>query len=115
MDPDERERERQTQVESIALAYEISIRDKDSREIRRDLGRKLASGAPYLWVVDDLPPGLNPQEAFPDWCAPSANGCTLITTRSKEYDGIGSTITVDVLDMESAVDLLTREATANAA
>jgi tetratricopeptide (TPR) repeat protein len=109
MDPKERERERRTQVENMALGYDISIRGKDSREIRRDLGRKLASGAPYLWVVDDLPPDLNTQEAFPSWCAPSANGCTLITTRSKDYEGKGPTITVDVLDPEPALELLTHE------
>jgi hypothetical protein len=104
-----RERERRTQVENIAFDYGIPIRDKDFREIRRDLGLKLASGAPYLWVVDDLPAGLNPQDAFPSWCAPSANGCTLITTRPKEYDGIGRKIPVEVLDPEPALELLTAE------
>ena len=104
-----RERERRTQVETMALRYGISSRDKNAHEIRRDLGLKLASGGQYLWVVDDLPPGLNPQEAFLDWCSPSGNGCTLITTRSKDYDGIGATITVDMLDPEPALELLTHE------
>jgi tetratricopeptide (TPR) repeat protein len=110
MGAEARERECRTQVENIALGYGISIRDKNPQEIRRDLALKLASGAQYLWVVDDLPPGLNPQEAaFLHWCAPSATGCTLITTRSKDYDGIGSMITVDVLDPEPALELLTHE------
>lgn len=109
IDTDLRESEYRIQLENIALRYDIPIRDKEFREIRRDLGRKLASGAPYLWVVDDLPAGLNLQEAFARWCAPSPNGCTLMTTRTKDYDGIGSTITVDVLDPESALELLTHE------
>jgi hypothetical protein len=109
MDAETRERERRTQIENLALRYDIAIRDRDFREIRRDLGRKLASGEPYLWVIDDLPAGLNQQQALPDWCAPSTNGCTLITTRSKEYDGIGSTITVGVLGPKPALELLTQE------
>jgi hypothetical protein len=109
LDAEACERERRTQIEDMALGYEISIRDKDFREISRDLAQKLASGGPYLWVADDLAPGLNPQDAFPSWCAPSANGSTLITTRSRDYDGIGSTITVAVLDSEPALELLTHE------
>jgi hypothetical protein len=60
-------------------------------------------------IVDDLPPGLDQEERLPGWWAPSANGCTLITTRSGDYEGVGVTIKVDVLDLKPAVELLTRE------
>ena len=92
-----------------ALQHDVPIRDKDFREISRDLSRKLASGGPYLWVIDDLPAALDQEQALPDWCAPSPNGYTLITTRSKDYEGIGSTIAVDVLEPKPALELLTQE------
>lgn len=79
----------------------------DFRQIRRDLGRKLAAGEPYLWIVDDLPPGLDQEQGIPGWCAPSANGRTLITTHSKDYAGLGVTIEIDVLETEPAWELLT--------
>jgi len=107
MDAEARERERQSQIENLALAYDVAVRNRDFREIVRDLGRKLGAGAPYLWIVDDLPPLLDQNEDFLGWCAPSPNGCTLITTRSGDYDGLGATIRVDVLDPESALELLT--------
>lgn len=78
----------------------------DFRQIRRDLGRKLAAGEPYLWIVDDLPPGLDQEQGIPGWCAPSANGRTLITTHSKDYAGLGVTIEIDVLETEPAWELL---------
>jgi len=109
MDPEARERERRVQIEDLALRYAVSIRDKDAREINRDLGRKLALGGQYFWVVDDLPAALDQERAFPDWCAPSANGCTLITTRSRDYEGIGSTVMVDVLELQPALELLTQQ------
>jgi TIR domain len=109
MEADARERERRTQIENLALGYDVAIREKDFREVVRDLGRKLGAGPRYLWIVDDLPPGLDQEERLPGWWAPSANGCTLITTRSGNYEGVGVTIKVDVLDLKPAVELLTRE------
>jgi tetratricopeptide (TPR) repeat protein len=109
MDPEARERERRVQIEHLALQHDVPIRDKDFREISRDLSRQLASGGPYLWVIDDLPAALDQERALPDWCAPSPNGSTLITTRSKDYEGIGSTIAVDVLEPRPALELLTQE------
>ena len=109
MDPEARERERRVQIEHLALQHNVPIRDKDFREISRDLSRKLVSGGPYLWIIDDLPAALNQEQALPEWCAPSPNGCTLITTRSKDYEGIGSTIAVEVLEPKPALELLTQE------
>jgi TIR domain len=54
-----REQDRQLQIENLAIRHGVSIRDKDFREIYSHLGRKLACDGPYLWVVDDLPPGLD--------------------------------------------------------
>ena len=109
MDSEAQERERQRQIEDLALLHVIPIRDKEFREVRRDLGKKLAAGEPYLWIVDDLPPGLDQTQGFPGWCAPSGNGHTLITTRSKEYAGLGITVEIDVLDPAAALELLTQK------
>jgi hypothetical protein len=109
VEPEARDRERRVQMENLAFLHEIDIRDKeDLRKVMRDLGRKLASGPPYLWIVDDLPAGLEQERAFLEWRAPSANGCTLITTRSRDYEGIGSTVMIDVLDPAPALELLTQ-------
>jgi hypothetical protein len=64
MDAEDRERERRRQIEDIAIAHDIGIKDRDCREVSRDLARKLAAdGAPYLWVVDDLPADVDEPEA----------------------------------------------------
>ncbi|MFZ4701714.1 MAG: tetratricopeptide repeat protein, partial [Candidatus Methylumidiphilus sp.] len=107
--PEVLDREQQHQIADLAFLHEISIKDKEFREIRRDLGKKLATGGAYLWIVDDLSPGLEQQQGLSGWCAPSGNGHTLITTRSKEYAGIGITLEIDVLDPVAALDLLTQK------
>ena len=72
------------------------------------MARKLAAhNQAYLWVVDDLPADLNQAHEFPEWRAPSANGRTLITTRTKDYAGIGVTVEIDVLEPDPAYTLLT--------
>jgi hypothetical protein len=108
VDSEAQERERRRQIEDLALLHDIPIRDKEFSEVRRDLGKKLAAGEPYLWIVDDLSPGLDQAQGFPGWCAPSVNGRTLITTRSKEYSGLGITVEIDVLDPAPAFELLTQ-------
>jgi tetratricopeptide (TPR) repeat protein len=109
VDSEAQERERQRQIEDLALLHDIPIRDKEFREVHRDLGKKLAAGEPYLWIVDDLPQGLDQTHGFPGWSAPSGNGHTLITTRSKEYSGLGITVEIDVLDPAAALELLTQK------
>jgi hypothetical protein len=109
MDPEAREGERRRQIENLAIDMDIDITGRDFRVIYHQLGQKLAAGEPYLWIVDDLPPGLEQEQGLPGWYAPSANGCTLITTRCKEYAGIGVTVEIDVLDPEPAIELLTQE------
>lgn len=102
-------RECRVQIENLAVLHDIPIGDKDLRELRRDLGRKLAVGGRYLWVVDDMPEALDQEKAFPDWCAPSANGCTVITTRCRDYEGLGATVIVGMLEPKPALELLTQE------
>ena len=110
MEAEDRERERRRQIEDFAQDHGIDIKDADFPKITRDLARTLATAnEPYLWIVDDLPPDLDQALAFPAWCAPSSNGHTLITTRTKDYAGIGATVEIDVLEPEPAYTLLTQE------
>ncbi|HEY8157553.1 MAG TPA: tetratricopeptide repeat protein [Methylobacter sp.] len=109
LDSEAQEHERQRQIEDLARLHDIPILDKDFREVRRDLGKKLAAGEPYLWIADDLSPALDQMQGFPGWCAPSGNGHTLITTCSKEYAGLGITVEIDVLDPAAALELLTQK------
>ncbi|HBA73269.1 MAG: hypothetical protein A2X82_09160 [Geobacteraceae bacterium GWC2_55_20] len=109
MDPEAREGVRKQQIEGLAINLDIDITGLDFRVIYHQLGQKLAGGEPYLWIVDDLPPGLDQEQGLPGWYAPGANGRTLITTRCREYDGIGVTVEIDVLEQEPAYELLTQE------
>jgi tetratricopeptide (TPR) repeat protein len=77
--------------------------------LKKKLADVLPSTAPWLWVVDDLPLGLNADEAR-QWLAPAVAGnCgrTLITTRSQGLGGVGQTVPVQELDPDAAYALLT--------
>jgi tetratricopeptide (TPR) repeat protein len=63
------------------------------------------SGQNFLWIVDDLPTEVSRGE-LDRWVAPHPLGKTLITTRSREYDGLGSVIDLEVLRDDEAVSLL---------
>ena len=60
---------------------------------------------PFLWIVDDLPPGLSSQQ-LEAWCAPGRHGRTLLTTRSREYHRISKQIDLGVLSPEEGYELL---------
>jgi tetratricopeptide (TPR) repeat protein len=64
------------------------------------------SGQTFLWIVDDLPSEVLRGE-LDRWVAPHPLGKTLITTRSREYDGFGSVIDLEVLGDDEGVSLLT--------
>ena len=53
----------------------------------------------FLWIVDD-------GGELDRWVAPHPLGKTLITTRSREYDGFGSVIDLEVLGDDEAMALL---------
>jgi tetratricopeptide (TPR) repeat protein len=80
--------------------------------LRERLGELLASaGKPFLWIVDDLPDGLN-GPAFRQWLAPDSAGPlghSLVTTRSRRYDGRAEAIHLPPLDEYSALGLLLRD------
>jgi uncharacterized protein (DUF2267 family) len=61
---------------------------------------------PSLWVVDDLPNGLNAQQ-IRALVAPHPLARTLFTTRSQAYGALAVAIDLDVLDAQDAYQLLT--------
>jgi tetratricopeptide (TPR) repeat protein len=92
-----------SQLVSFCNQLGIDTREKTNAQLRAELGRTLTT--PYLWIVDDLPDGgrfeLDP------WLAPSSNGRTLITTRSRGLDGLGTALELELLDAKDALALLT--------
>jgi len=103
--PNEREAERIRQVRDIAAAYGIPVKDKSPEEIETHLARELGNNNPFLWVVDDIPSGMD-VESLERWLAPHPLGKTLITTRTKEFNSLGHLIPLDVLAPDEAWDLL---------
>jgi len=106
MGPDEREAERIRQVRDIAAAYGIPVKDRSPEEIEAHLARELGNTDPFLWVVDDIPSGMD-VETLELWLAPHPLGKTLITTRTREYNSLGHLIPLDVLAPDEAWELLT--------
>lgn len=107
MTAEERSGLRDSQLVDFAQAQGVETTDLTSLQIHQALGKRLGGGGvPYLWVVDDLPSGLSWQDAQ-SWLAPSANGRTLITTRSDAFDWAGSQVKIEDLDEASALGLLT--------
>ena len=106
-DPGEVEARRREQFRAIALALGINTVGLEHDRVEAELASALKKSTDtFLWIVDDLGPDLS-AEAFRRWLAPSPNGCTLITTRSREYAGIGTVIPLAVLTAMEALSLLT--------
>lgn len=76
------------------------------------LGEALADARqPFLWIVDDLPEGLN-GPAFRQWLAPpdaAPWGRSLVLTRSRRYGQRATPLNLPPLDGESARRLLLRD------
>src|SRR5271166_4095736 len=82
--------ERNDQFRKFVQDFGIDVVGKEPDEILKALRLEFQRrGQPCLWIVDDLPSGLN-AEAFQLWCAPSPLARTLITTRSRTYGNLGS-------------------------
>ena len=107
MGADEREAERAGQIRQIASALGIQVDGRSPEEIEGSLLWELGKrGEPFLWVVDDLPSGMD-EGTVQRWLAPHPLGKTLITTRSQEYDSLGLQVRLDVLLPDEAYELLT--------
>jgi tetratricopeptide (TPR) repeat protein len=104
--PQEREAERIRQVRDIAADYGIPVEERSPKEIEAHLAREMGNHDHFLWIVDDIPSGMD-VETLERWLAPHPLGKTLITTRTKEYDFLGTLIPLGVLEEDEAWELLT--------
>ncbi|WP_290649021.1 hypothetical protein [Aquisalimonas sp.] len=102
-----REDEYRDQLGNFALAQGVAIRELNTRQIRAVLAARLQALGPYLWIVDDLPDGNRAE--LGRWLAPSSNGQTLLTTRSRRHDALGKPIDLGLLPPPDARALLTRD------
>ena len=107
--PDQQEAVRSDEFRNVAIQLGIDVRGLDSRQIEAAIAAKLSTNHQnsFLWIVDDLASGLT-SDAARAWLVPHPSGKTLITTRSREYEAIGNSIRLDVLEPNEAYELLCR-------
>ena len=103
----ERGAERERQVRTVAVAVGVAVDGlSDPADVEAALAQELERrGEPYLWVVDDLPAGLDANEVRA-WFAPHRLGKTLLTTRSRQYGALGAVVEPGVLSSQEAYELL---------
>ncbi len=107
MGPEEREAERERQAQDFAARLGLDVRGKTAAEVEGALVREIERrGKVCLWVVDDLPGGLDGQ-AVRRWFAPHPLARTLITTRSREYGAQAKGVDLSMLPPDEAYQLLT--------
>ena len=101
--------QRHGQLLTIADRLEVPLWDRTPEALVGAIGRKLeADGKACLWVVDDLPSGLD-EPGFRAWLAPHPIAATLITTRSHNYDELARVVPLEVLPDGDAYELLTAQ------
>jgi len=86
----------------------------DLATLRRTAGMILARHSkPFLWIVDDLPDGIN-GPALMQWLAPpshhpsAARGATILISKSQRYDQRGEAIHLPALDERAGFMALSR-------
>jgi tetratricopeptide (TPR) repeat protein len=100
--------EHDRQVRAIAARLGLHVADRSPDEVLGALAATLAeAGEPCLWVVDDLPDGLQAPQVQA-LLAPHPVASTLLTTRSRRYDQLAAVVDLEVLPPEDALALLTR-------
>lgn len=98
---------RNSQVARIAALMGIDVTGRSPEWIDGRLRRRLdARGLPYLWIVDDLPAGIDAY-ACATLFAPTGAGRTLVTTRHDAHYRWGERIMLGGLDDSAACGLLT--------
>jgi hypothetical protein len=97
-----------SQLQALALDVGIDLPTKPSEEAQivsslRDWFEQRRQAC--LWIVDDLPPGLNSDEVR-RWFAPHPLAKTLLTTRSRDYDAIAEEVDPGNLSPTEGLQLL---------
>ena len=103
----QREALRQGQISELAVQLGVPTKDQKPSEIEASFWKAIEKrGERCLWIVDDVPSGLTSNELESVWNARWVGAFTLVTTRSKEYGAVGSTVDLGVLSSSEAFDLL---------
>jgi tetratricopeptide (TPR) repeat protein len=107
MGPRERESEREQQIRRFAQELNLEIHKKTTPEIEGMLASEIERrGLSCLWVIDDVPSGLNGED-LRHWFAPHPLAKTLITTRSREYGSLTLGLDLGLLNEMEAYELIT--------
>lgn len=104
----ELERVRQTRWAQLALELGVDVKrdhDQDALDVEVRIALEQVPGN-YLWIVDDLPGSIGTDTAQ-RWFAPSKNGRTLITTKSRKFAQLCPAIDLGGLPNNDALRLLT--------
>jgi tetratricopeptide (TPR) repeat protein len=101
--------ERSDQLRIIATQHlHPDVQGVTQQQIEAFVRSKIADAdGPCLWVVDDLPEGIDPARVR-EWFAPHPNAKTLFTTRSTAYTDLAYPVPLAGLAPEEALGLLTR-------
>ena len=107
--PAERLVRRRTMLISLAASLGVATDLDDpiatAAAVERAIDQR-ADGQPFLWIIDNLPPGTD--QALVEALSPAnPMGALLLTTRWMALEGLPGRLDLDVLDDESAYTLLT--------
>ncbi len=104
-----REASRKQQIEALAASLGAPIAGRTEvgdieAVLREELERR---GEAHLWVVDDVPDGMQADE-LRAWFAPHRLGKTLLTTQTHGYEELARKIKLEELSPQEAGELLAR-------
>lgn len=94
------------QLLNVAEQFGLKTERRTQGQMSVLLRHALMKQKRYLWVVDDLPTDSGTKASM-HWRAPTANGVTLVTTRTAALENIGFVLQLDMLPDDEALDLLT--------
>ncbi|MGK3201420.1 tetratricopeptide repeat protein [Amycolatopsis sp. MEPSY49] len=97
----------QFQLGLRAIGERLGLSGTDTADAAAIAG-ELAGRAPYLWIVDDVPPTLD-ERWLERLVAPTGNGRTLISTRGRLAKWASVEITLTPLDRPAGIRVLTDE------
>lgn len=97
------------QVATFARQFGVDI-SKSADEARIELRKKLVEAQQsYLWVVDDVPEQAD-ESTWNAWVPPeNVLARTVLTTRSRQFEGRGEQLILDELPKADAVSVLVRK------
>ena len=97
----------EAELRAIAAALGLPLKDLDPDQLRAELAAAIqASGKPWLWIVDDVPDGLE-EEQLKGLLGPHPLAVTLLTTRGEDTNTLVRALNLGMLPMTDGYTLLT--------